>query len=60
MHAVEEILNLEFGHCRLQVQVPEKGSITKPDELIGKNIVTSFTNLAEGYFRELEGKQTKV
>jgi len=54
---VEEILNLEFGYCRLQVQVPEKGNITKPEELIGKNIVTSFTNLAEEYFRGLEDKQ---
>lgn len=55
---VEEILDLEFGFCRLQVQVPEKGTITKPEELVGKNIVTSFTNLAEGYFRALEEKQS--
>lgn len=52
---VEEILDLGFGRCKLQVQVPEKGSIEKPEELVGKNIVTSFTALSEKYFRELEG-----
>ena len=54
---VEQILDLDFGKCSLQVQVPQKGNITKPEDLIGKNIVTSFTNLTEQYFRELEAKQ---
>lgn len=51
---VEEILDLGFGECKLQVQVPEKGAIQTPEQLVGKNIVTSFTNLAENYFRKLE------
>lgn len=55
---VEEILNLELGYCKLQVLVPEKGSIMRPEELIGKTIVTNFTNLAEGYFEALEEKQS--
>jgi len=46
---VEEILDLDFGKCRLQVQVPEKGNITDPRELVGKNVVTSFTGLAGAY-----------
>lgn len=54
---VEEILNLGFGYCKLQVQVPEKGSITRLEELIGKNIATSYTKLAEEYFGALEEKQ---
>ncbi|KAF1982376.1 ATP phosphoribosyltransferas-like protein [Aulographum hederae CBS 113979] len=54
---VDEVLDLDFGRCNLQVQVPEKGTITKPEELIGKNVVTSFTNLAESYFRKLEAEQ---
>ncbi|KAK8158991.1 hypothetical protein IWX90DRAFT_16724 [Phyllosticta citrichinensis] len=54
---VEEVLDLDFGRCRLQVQVPEKGDIETPEQLVGKNIVTSFTNLAERYFLELEAKQ---
>src|ERR1700760_1039868 len=48
---VAEVLDLGFGKCSLQVQVPQKGDLTKPEDLIGKNIVTSFTNLAEQYFR---------
>ena len=53
---VEEILDLEFGKCKLQVQVPEKGSIQTPEQLVGKNIVTSFTELSKKYFREMESK----
>jgi ATP phosphoribosyltransferase len=51
-------MDLGFGRCKLQVQVPEKGSISRPEELVGKNIVTSFTNLSDMYFRGLEGKET--
>ena len=51
---VEQILDLEFGNCSLQVQVPQKGELTRPEDLIGKNVVTSFTNLTEQYFRRLE------
>jgi ATP phosphoribosyltransferase len=51
---VEEVMDLEFGKCKLQVQVPDKGSISRPEELVGKNIVTSFTNLSEQYFGRLE------
>lgn len=54
---VEEVLDLDFGKCSLQVQVPAKGDLTKPEDLIGKNVVTSFTNLAEQYFRRLEAEQ---
>ena len=52
---VEEVLNLGFGKCRLQVQVPEKGELERPDELVGKNVVTSFVGLTEKYFAKLEG-----
>jgi ATP phosphoribosyltransferase len=57
---VTEIMDLGFGMCKLQVQVPEKGSITTPEELVGKNIVTSFTNLSAKYFADLEAKHSKV
>lgn len=56
---VEQILDLEFGKCKLQVQVPEKGEIQTPEQLVGKNIVTSFTQLSENYFRDLEIKASK-
>ncbi|KAF2178515.1 HisG-domain-containing protein [Zopfia rhizophila CBS 207.26] len=54
---VEEVLDLDFGKCSLQVQVPQKGELVRPEDLIGKNVVTSFTNLTEQYFRKLEAEQ---
>lgn len=56
---VEEVLDLGFGRCRLQVQVPEKGKIREAKELVGKNVVTSFVGLTERYFEELEGLGTE-
>ncbi|GKZ39171.1 ATP phosphoribosyltransferase (ATP-PRTase) (ATP-PRT), partial [Aspergillus brasiliensis] len=53
---VEEIMDLGFGACKLQVQVPEKGDITEAKQLIGRNVVTSFTALTEAFFAKLEGK----
>lgn len=52
---VEEVMDLGFGKCKLQVQVPDKGSVQDVRDLVGKNIVTSFTGLAEDYFARLEG-----
>lgn len=53
----EEVMDLGFGSCRLQVQVPEKGKYAQPSDLIGKNIGTSFVHLTEDYFRKLELEQ---
>ncbi|OTA92110.1 hypothetical protein M434DRAFT_396660 [Hypoxylon sp. CO27-5] len=50
----ETVMDLGFGSCKLQVQVPEKGSYNSPKDLIGKNIGTSFVHLAERYFANLE------
>ena len=36
-----------------------RGSIQTPEQLIGKTIVSSFTDLAEDYFRRLEAKQSE-
>ena len=52
---VVEVLDLGFGRCKLQVQVPEKGNIKDARGLVGKNVVTSFVGLTEGYFAKLEG-----
>lgn len=54
---VLEVLDLEFGKCSLQVQVPQRGDLTNPEHLIGKSVVTSFVNLTEQYFRSLEEAQ---
>ena len=52
---VVEVLDLGFGRCRFQVQVPEKGGIGDAKDLVGKNVVTSFVGLTERYFAKLEG-----
>ncbi|KAL8674468.1 MAG: hypothetical protein Q9168_001133 [Polycauliona sp. 1 TL-2023] len=56
----EEILDLGFGHCQLQVQVPKNGPYKEPKDLIGCNISTSFVGLARKYFEDLEGKHAGV
>ncbi|KAF3406951.1 ATP phosphoribosyltransferase [Talaromyces pinophilus] len=52
---VTEVLDLGFGGCKLQVQVPEKGDIREAKQLVGKNVVTSFTALSTQFFAGLEG-----
>lgn len=56
---VQEVLDLGFGSCRLQVQAPEKGPYTEASQLVGKNIVTSFTALTAAFFAKLEGVDDK-
>lgn len=56
---VVEVMDLGFGACKLQVQVPEKGPLQDVKDLVGKNIVTSFTGLAEDYFARLEGQGSR-
>ncbi|KAF2863565.1 putative ATP phosphoribosyltransferase His1 [Piedraia hortae CBS 480.64] len=51
----EELLDLEFGRCKLQVQVPQQGDIQSVEALVGKRVATSFTALSHQYFGRLEG-----
>ncbi|KAH9437703.1 hypothetical protein MCOR02_001355 [Pyricularia oryzae] len=53
----ETVMDLGFGGCRLQVQVPQKGAFASSADLVGKNIGTSFIHLAEEYFARLEQEQ---
>ena len=53
----ESVLDLGFGACKLQVQVPVKGEYKEPKDLIGKNIGTSFVHLAAEYFKRMEDEQ---
>lgn len=53
---VEEVLDLGFGSCTLEIQVPENGRYSKPEELIGRNICTSFVGLTKQYFAKLEAE----
>lgn len=50
----ETVMELGFGACRLQVQVPAKGGYAEGKDLIGKNVGTSFVHLAHEYFARLE------
>lgn len=56
--AVDDLLDLKFGRCKLQVQVPE-GSVLEPRELLGKKIVLSFTKLLQKYFLQLEAQELR-
>lgn len=58
--SVEDLLDLQFGKCKLQVQVPANGDIEKPEQLIGKKIVSSFTKLSSDYFKALERAESKT
>lgn len=53
----ETVMELGFGACKLQVQVPQKGPLSTSADLVGKNIGTSFVHLAEEYFGRLEAEQ---
>lgn len=52
----EMVMDLEFGACKLQVQVPEKGQYATSADLIGRTIGTSFVSLTEEYFAQLEAQ----
>lgn len=56
----ETVLDLGFGACRLQVQVPAKGGYAEGKDLVGKNIGTSFVHLAREYFARLEMEQEGI
>ncbi|TEB30712.1 HisG-domain-containing protein [Coprinellus micaceus] len=53
---VTEELRLGFGKCALQVQVPEESSIKTVEQLAGKRVVTSFENLSEKYFGDIDAR----
>lgn len=52
----EMVMELEFGACKLQVQVPEKGIYAGSTDLIGRTIGTSFVSLTAEYFAQLEAE----
>lgn len=54
MVGCEVILQLGFGMCKLQVQVPQLGNYDTAQDLIGKTVCTSFPNLTREFFLKLE------
>ncbi|KAI9253353.1 ATP phosphoribosyltransferase [Phascolomyces articulosus] len=60
---VSELLQLDFGKCRLCVQTPIQGDYQTLDSLVGKRIVTSFDQYARKIFEPLDkatGKKTSI
>ena len=57
---VEEILPLEFGHCRLSVAVPESCPYRDVKDIPdGSRVATSFVNITRKYFESI-GKKVEV
>lgn len=56
---MEVLMDLGFGKCKLQVQVPERGTIREPRELVGKEVVTSYEWLTAQYFEKLEAEEER-
>ena len=57
---VEEILPLDFGHCRLSVAVPESCPYRDVKDIPdGSRVATSFVNITRRFF-ESQGKDVKV
>eukprot|EP00117_Sycon_ciliatum_P050693 scpid14907/ scgid35754/ ATP phosphoribosyltransferase len=48
---VDEVLRLDFGKCRLCVQVPTASECQKAEDLAGKRVITSFPNLTRQFFK---------
>jgi len=57
---VTEVLDLGFGDCKLQVQVPENGMITGVEQLVGKRIVTSFAILTKKFLKNWDPNGSTV
>ena len=47
---VAELLDLDFGKCRLVLAAPEDGDITEPGDLDGKTVATEFPTVTREYF----------
>lgn len=50
----ETVMDLAFGGCKLQVQVPEKGQYATTADLVGQTIGTSFPGLTLQHFAKIE------
>ncbi|MDR9431564.1 MAG: ATP phosphoribosyltransferase [Natronomonas sp.] len=48
-----DLLDLEFGACRLVLASPEEGGVTSPEELSGGTVATEFPTITRNYFEEI-------
>ena len=51
-HDLVDLLDLEFGRCRLVLAAPEDGDIESVEDVAGKTVATEFPNVAREYFAE--------
>jgi ATP phosphoribosyltransferase len=45
-----DLLDLEFGACRLVLASPEEGGVSSPEELSGGTVATEFPRITREYF----------
>jgi len=60
---VDKVMDLGFGKCKLCVQAPVIDKIKSVEQLAGKRIVTSFTEISKDFFKtydEKAGTTTKI
>ena len=48
-----ELLDLEFGSCRLVLASPEEDGVSSPEELSGGTVATEFPNVTREYFESV-------
>ncbi|ELZ76478.1 ATP phosphoribosyltransferase [Haloferax larsenii] len=53
-HRLAELLDLEYGKCRLVLAAPEDGDIESVEDVAGKTVATEFPNIARTYFDRKE------
>jgi len=58
-HELEDLLDLEYGNCRLVLAAPEDGDIETVADVSGKVVATEFPHIARTYF-EAEGIDAEV
>lgn len=51
-HELTELLDLEFGRCRLVLAAPEDGDIESVADVADKSVATEFPTIARRYFVE--------
>ncbi|MUV61889.1 ATP phosphoribosyltransferase [Halobacterium sp. CBA1126] len=49
---VEDLLDLDYGRCRLVLAAPEDGDIDAAGDLAGKTVATEFPTITRAYFDE--------
>jgi ATP phosphoribosyltransferase len=58
-HDLTELVDLEFGTCRLVLAAPEDGDIAEPADVSGRTVATEFPTIARSYF-DREGIEADV